>query len=63
MYDRLFDRSETHSVHLYGLKGDDQFVMEESARPGIRLRMYGNEGKDQYEIRGRAKNQIIDDEK
>ncbi len=63
MYERLFDRSETHSVHLYGLKGDDQFVMEESARPGIRLRMYGNEGKDQYDIRGRTKNKIIDDEK
>ena len=60
IYERLFDPEETGYVHLHGLKGDDQFVVEQNATSSIRLRFYGNEGNDKYDIKGKTKFRIHD---
>lgn len=61
IYERLFDPGETGTVSIYGLKGNDQFVVEETARSKIRLRLYGNEGHDSYNIKGKTRSKIFDD--
>lgn len=63
MYERLFDPSETNSIELNGLKGNDQFIIEESARSVIALKIYGGEGSDVYDVKGNMKTKIFDSRK
>jgi hypothetical protein len=46
LYERTFTPAETREVRLYGLDGDDQFVVYGQARRGIRVRIIGGKGKD-----------------
>ncbi|HEX8530182.1 MAG TPA: hypothetical protein VF646_09165, partial [Cytophagales bacterium] len=46
LYERTFAPRETREVRLYGLAGDDQFVVYGHARKGIRVRIIGGKGKD-----------------
>ena len=46
LYDRLFKRSETKSIRLYGLGGDDKFKITGSSPKSILVRVIGGEGAD-----------------
>jgi hypothetical protein len=46
MYDRIFLRSETKEVRLYGLGGDDLFEVTGEAGKGILVRIIGGPGED-----------------
>jgi hypothetical protein len=63
LYERLFDPAITHEIRLNGLKGDDRFITEKSARSKIRLKIYGNDGKDEYDIHGSIKTKVVDTSK
>ncbi|MEO0469621.1 MAG: BamA/TamA family outer membrane protein [Bacteroidota bacterium] len=45
-YERLFKRSETKEVRIYGLGGDDYFDIKGKAKRGSRLRIIGGRGND-----------------
>lgn len=60
IYKRTFIPSETRYIELNGLKGDDQFIIEPSARSKIRLRLHGNEGKDSYDLLGKVRSRVHD---
>src|SRR5206468_10770236 len=47
VYERVFDPQVTKEIRLYGLEGDDQFVVDGSSTP-IRIRIIGGPGKDQF---------------
>jgi hypothetical protein len=67
MYDRTFKREETKEVRLYGLDGDDLFIVQGTAKKGILLRIIGGPGEDQIkdesEIRGLTKHTKVYDTK
>lgn len=46
LYKRRFDPAETKEVRLYGLGGDDRFVVRGSAPAGSLLRIIGGKGDD-----------------
>ena len=46
IYNRIFNRSETKEVRLYGLKGTDVFKLDGSVRKGIKVRVIGGPGLD-----------------
>lgn len=46
-YDREFLPSETNAVTLYGLNGNDRFLVTGQKSPRIKVRMVGGLGKDQ----------------
>ncbi|HEU4469606.1 MAG TPA: hypothetical protein VFR58_00860 [Flavisolibacter sp.] len=60
VYDRLFDPADTRVLHLRGLDGDDEFIVDEKVRGKIRLNMYGDLGKDSYDLRGATRSTIYD---
>ena len=60
LYERNFRSSETKEVVIYGLEGDDHFIVEENVDDDIRLHIYGNRGKDVYDIKGSVKSRIFD---
>ncbi len=51
MYRRTFHRRETSEVVLYGLDGDDRFVLSGEVPTGIAIRAVGGEGEDLFEDR------------
>jgi hypothetical protein len=48
-FQRLFRADETREIRLYGLDGDDHFVVSGEADTGIRLRIVGGPGRDSLE--------------
>ncbi len=54
MYDRKFDPHYTKEVRLYGMGGDDKFVVHGS-NDKIKLRMIGGDGEDVFENTGKNK--------
>ncbi|MEM1128684.1 MAG: hypothetical protein AAGI71_18720, partial [Bacteroidota bacterium] len=68
-YERIFDRAETQEVRLYGLDGEDRFVVEGPAADGVRVIAVGGEGMDRFEDRsttrglGRARHHYYDTER
>ncbi len=60
LYERRFQSGDTKEIIIYGLQGDDQFIVEETANTGIRLNFYGNKGKDSYHIGGKSKIWLYD---
>ncbi|PTX19428.1 hypothetical protein C8N40_104160 [Pontibacter mucosus] len=49
LYERLFHSSETRTLELYGLGGDDVFILSGDARPGMKIKVWGGSGEDHYE--------------
>ena len=45
-YERDFSRDETREVQIYGLDGDDQFILEGKASKSILVRIIGGAGRD-----------------
>ncbi len=60
LYERRFRSDETKEIMIYGLQGDDQFIVEETANTGIRLNFYGDKGRDSYHIGGKSKIWLYD---
>ena len=60
VYERTLYRSETRLVYLNGLKGNDRFVLDETAKSNIKMEISGDEDKDIYEVKGRIKTNSID---
>jgi UDP-2,3-diacylglucosamine pyrophosphatase LpxH len=46
LYERTFKQSETQEIRLYGLGGDDQFIVRGEVDRGIRIRIIGGRGND-----------------
>jgi hypothetical protein len=51
-YERLFLKSETKNVILYGLDGKDHFHFSGGNKPGMRFRIVGGPGKDMVDVEG-----------
>lgn len=48
LFDRTFDPSETKEVAVYGLGGQDRFILTGNGNPRIRVRLIGGADKDTY---------------
>lgn len=48
LYDRTFNPAHTKEVMVYGLGGEDRFVMRGDERSPIRVRLIGGRNKDTY---------------
>lgn len=48
LYHRLLHHDETHELRLYGLDGNDQFVITGEAEDGILIRAIGGAGTDTF---------------
>lgn len=46
LYSRLFDPRITKEIRIWGLDGEDRFVVSGQAHQGIKLRLIGGKGKD-----------------
>lgn len=60
MYDRVFERSSTREIRLYGLNDDDIFDIEKNTDSKIKLRIIGGKGNDTFNIKGNVKTLIYD---
>ncbi|WP_073141027.1 BamA/TamA family outer membrane protein [Chryseolinea serpens] len=67
LYDRLFLRSETKEIRLYGKGGEDKFDIEGSTAHSILIRVIGGDGKDSLvdnsHVRGLAHKTLYYDQK
>jgi hypothetical protein len=48
LFERAFYKKETKELRLYGIGGDDQFVVNGNTNNGIRIRLIGGNGEDHY---------------
>ncbi|MCB0597775.1 MAG: BamA/TamA family outer membrane protein, partial [Phaeodactylibacter sp.] len=55
IYRRLFLPDETREIRLYGLHGDDSFLVEGQADKAIKLRLVGGAGEDEIDDRSEVK--------
>ncbi|HVG16556.1 MAG TPA: BamA/TamA family outer membrane protein [Chitinophagaceae bacterium] len=55
-YSRDFIQSETNEIHLYGLAGNDKFIINGNGEGAIRLRIIGGIDKDSIIDRSASKN-------
>jgi hypothetical protein len=60
IYERQFLPGETREVLINGLKGDDRFLVNVSGDSGIKLKIYGDQGEDLYDIKGGANSRIYE---
>ncbi|TPE40606.1 hypothetical protein [Pontibacter mangrovi] len=49
LYERTVRASETGVLELYGLNGDDIFLFSGSAKPKLKIKVWGGAGEDTYE--------------
>jgi len=63
LYERTFLPDETREIRLYGLKDDDEFVLEGEAEKGIKVRIIGGKDKDKVKdssgVKGLSKKTVI----
>ncbi len=48
LFERMFYRRETEELRIYGMGGDDQFLVYGNASRGTKVRIIGGEGMDVY---------------
>ena len=60
MFDRVFNHRDTKYINLYGLNGEDMFVVDSGTRSKIKLRIIGGQGRDTFNINGHIANKIYD---
>ncbi|MCP2042144.1 hypothetical protein [Pontibacter sp. HSC-36F09] len=48
----MFQASDTKEIHLYGLNGDDEFIVKGENRPKIKIKVWGGAGEDSYTVKG-----------
>jgi hypothetical protein len=68
LFHHIYNHSETKGVYLYGLKGEDKFIVKGKVNHGIVIRIYGGEGRDKMTdesiVKGyKKKTKIYDTEK
>jgi hypothetical protein len=67
MYERIFYRSETSEIRLYGFEGDDLFEIRGDVEKGIKIRIIGGKGEDivndQSSVQSRYKKTLVHDTK
>ena len=67
LYHRIFYPEETREIRIYGLDGEDEFLVLGEARKGIRIRLIGGDGedviRDQGNVRFGGKRTFIYDDK
>lgn len=65
IYERIFKRSETKEIRLYGFDGKDEFILSGKVKKGIKIRIIGGKGKDRItdssEVRGLSKKTVVYD--
>ncbi|WP_439881631.1 hypothetical protein ACSX1A_00440 [Pontibacter sp. MBLB2868] len=49
LFERVFDASTTKEIKIYGLGGEDRFVLKGHAKPNIKISIWGGAGDDVYE--------------
>ena len=59
-YDRVFHKEETKEVVIYGLDGDDRFVLS-GKKSAIQLRLIGGTDGDRVEAGGQLKARVYDE--
>ena len=59
-YRRSFTFKETKEIVLYGLNGNDKFVVDGNVRSRIKLRIVGGKGSDSFNLSGRIKKTLYD---
>ncbi|MDO6389752.1 hypothetical protein Q4E40_06410 [Pontibacter sp. BT731] len=52
LFDRVFQATDTKEIHLYGLNGDDEFIIKGESRPKIKIKVWGGAGEDSYTVKG-----------
>jgi hypothetical protein len=60
VYERVIKPEETRQLVLEGAEGDDRFTIEESARARIKLKVYGDQGRDSYDIGPETRTMVYD---
>ncbi|WP_170154666.1 BamA/TamA family outer membrane protein [Mangrovibacterium diazotrophicum] len=48
-YHRLFNNNETKEIRLYGLKGNDKFVLNGNQKSGSKIRLIGGKDDDSFQ--------------
>lgn len=56
VYKRIFDQHVTKEIRLFGIGGEDIFIVEGASSSKIRVRLIGTEGANHYEIAKEVKN-------
>ncbi len=59
-YRRTFLNKETKELVLYGLNGDDKFVVDDDVSSKMKLRIVGGKGNDTFSLGGRMKKTLYD---
>ena len=52
LFDRLYHSKDTKQIQLYGLNGNDRFIVSGTARPRISIKVWGGAGDDSYQVTG-----------
>lgn len=60
IYNRIFDKSLTKEVWVYGLGDDDVFVVEGEGSDYVKVKLIGGYGEDVYDIKSKKKLKIFD---
>jgi hypothetical protein len=60
LYDRVFDPAMTKEIRIYGLEGDDKFVLQ-GDESNIKIRLIGGPGNDEFINNGKSSNVLIYD--
>ena len=56
LYSRTFRPDITSEVRIYGMAGNDQFLVNGKAKPKIKVRLIGGDEKDDYAVSDEVKN-------
>lgn len=59
-YEQTFDSNETKELLIYGLNGDDKFIVKGDDKNVIRVRLIGGYGSDDYELSSAVKTNVYD---
>jgi hypothetical protein len=60
LYERRFTKGDTDLVRLFGLRGNDSFVVAENVKSRIRIELHGEDGTDSYAT-GSGRVTIVDE--
>ncbi len=60
VYRRSFVHDETKELVVYGLNGDDRFVVDDDISSRIKLRIVGGKGSDSFNLGGNMKKSIYE---
>ena len=61
IYKRTFTPKDTKKIYILGLDGNDHFDIDENVSSSIKLQLEGGNGDDVYNVRGKIKTTIEDD--